>query len=176
MDALSIADGSVVADLGAGSGYFTILLAQRVGPNGTVYAQDIQPQMLEAISRRVQRENLDNVRTVLGTATDPKLPPNLDAVLIVGAYHEMNDPGQPAVILTLFRNVMRSLKPQGRIGIVDFLAGAGGPGPAPDERADPEEVIATAKAAGLKLVANEEVPPFTYLLVFGKETAPAASK
>jgi predicted methyltransferase len=171
MDALGIADGSVVADLGAGSGYFTILLAQRVGPNGTVYAQDIQPQMLEAIARRVQRENLDNVRTVLGTETDPRLPPMLDAVLIVGAYHEMNDPAQPDVILTLLGNIMRSLKPQGRVGIVDFLAGAGGPGPAPDERANPDEVIATAKAAGLKLIGSQDVPPFTYLLVFGREAA-----
>jgi SAM-dependent methyltransferase len=143
-----------------------------VGPNGIVYAQDIQPQMLEAISRRVQRENLDNVRTVLGTATDPRLPPNLDAVLIVGAFSEMNDPARPEVIQTLLQNIVHSLKPQGRIGIVDFLPGAGGPGPAPDERADPDEVIATTRMAGLRLIRNEVVPPFSYLLVFGRETPP----
>ena len=64
-----IAEGVVVADLGAGGGWFTVQLARRVGPNGLVYAEDIQPQMIEAISRRVQRENLTNVRTVLGTPT-----------------------------------------------------------------------------------------------------------
>src|SRR2546427_11977134 len=70
MDALGIADGSVVADLGAGGGWFTVRLARRVGPNGLVYAEDIQPQMIDAIKRRVQRENLGNVKTLLGTASD----------------------------------------------------------------------------------------------------------
>ena len=92
MDALGIADGSTVADLGAGGGWFTIRLARRVGPNGLVYAEDIQTQMLEATSRRVAREGLQNVTTVLGTPSDPRLPDGkLDAVLIVDAYHEMED-------------------------------------------------------------------------------------
>ena len=92
MDALRIGDGSHVADLGAGSGWFTIRLARRVGPNGVVYAEDIQRQMIEAISRRVARENLANVKPVLGEANDPKLPAPVDAVLIVDAYHEMDQP------------------------------------------------------------------------------------
>ena len=108
MDRLGIADGSIVADLGAGGGWFTTRLARRVGPNGFVYAEDIQPQMIEAIGRRIQREGLLNVRTVLGTVKDPRLPRGIDAVLIVDAYHEMEDP------VTLLRNVERSLKPQGR--------------------------------------------------------------
>src|ERR1700747_2680009 len=74
MDALGIADGSVVADLGAGGGWFTGELGRRVGPNGVVYAEDIQPQMIDIIKRRIQRENLGNVRIVLGTANDPQLP------------------------------------------------------------------------------------------------------
>src|SRR5205085_3885183 len=73
MDALNIADGSRVADIGAGSGWFTIHLAQRVGPKGVVYAQDVQPQMLEAIRRRVQREGLRNVEARLGTGSSPNL-------------------------------------------------------------------------------------------------------
>ena len=79
----------------------------------------------EAIGRRVRRENLANVRTVLGIAKDPRLPRGLDAVLIFGAYHEIEDP------VTLLKNVARSLKPQGRIGVVDFNPGGGGPGPRP---------------------------------------------
>ena len=162
MDRLGIADGSVVADLGAGGGWFTTRLARRVGPNGLVYAEDIQPQMIEAIGRRVQREGLLNVRTILGTVKDPRLPRGIDAVLIVDAYHEMEDP------VTLLKNVERSLKPQGRIGVVDFTPGGGGPGPAPDERVAPEAVIKAAAAAGLQLISQEAVPPFQYLLVFGK--------
>lgn len=171
MDALAIADGATVADLGAGGGWFTTKLARRVGPNGIVYAEDIQPQMIDFIGRRVQREALTNVRPVLGTPTDPKLPPGIDGVLIVDAWHEMDEPARPEVILTLLRNVAAALKPQGRVGVVDFLAGGGGPGPAADERIDPNAVIQTAEAAGLTLQSRESVPPFQFLLVFGKAPA-----
>ncbi len=177
MDDLSIADGSMVADLGAGGGWFTIHLARRVGPNGLVLAEDIQPLMIEVIGRRVQREGLSNVQTVLGTASDPKLPPGfLDAVLIADSYHEMDDPARPEVILTLLSNVARSLKPQGRLGVVDFLPGGGGPGPSPEERVDPEAVIKAASAAGLKLQTHEQVPPFLFLLVFGKSSGAHSSR
>jgi SAM-dependent methyltransferase len=168
MDALGIADGAVVADLGAGGGWFTIRLARRVGPNGLVYAQDIQPQMIEAINRRVQQEALTNVRTVLGTSTDPRLPGGLDAVLIVDAYREMDEPSRPQAIQDLLRSITRALKSQGRIGVVDFLPGGGGPGPAAEDRVRPETIIAAMESAGLRLQAREPVPPFQYLLVFGK--------
>jgi ubiquinone/menaquinone biosynthesis C-methylase UbiE len=166
MDALGIADGFLVADLGAGGGWFTLRLARRVGPNGVVYAEDIQPQMIDAIERRVQRENLTNVRTVLGTPNDPRLPAGIDTVLIVDAYHEMEDP------VTLLRNVARSLKSQGRVGVVGFTEGSGGPGPPPDQRVRPESVIATATSAGLQLLVRQAIPPFQYLLIFGKQPAP----
>lgn len=165
MDALGIADGSIVADLGAGSGWFTIRLARRVGPNGLVYAEDVQPQMVDTIARRVQREGLTNVRTWLGTPVDPRLPPGIDAVLVVDTYHEIDEP------VTLLRSVERSLKPQGRVGIVDFTAGSGGPGPAPEDRIDPESIVRDAAAAGLRLLAREALPPFQYLLVFGRNEA-----
>ena len=173
MDALGIADGAVVGDLGAGGGWFTIRLARRVGPNGLVYAQDIQPQMIEAINRRVQQEALTNVRTVLGTPTDPHLPSGLDAVLIVDAYREMDEPSKPQVLQDLLKSIDRALKPQGRVGIVDFLPGGGGPGPAAEDRVKPETIIATVEAAGLHLQAREAVPPFQFLLVFGKSTSTA---
>ncbi len=168
MDALRIADGAVVADLGAGGGWMEIRLARRVGPNGLVYAEDIQPQMIEAINRRMQHEGLSNVRTVMGTATDPRLPTGLDAVLIVNAYHEMDDPARPDVILTFLKNVARSLKPQGRLGVADFLPGGGGPGPASEDRVNPDTVVRAAEAAGFKLQSRETVPPFQFVLVFTK--------
>jgi SAM-dependent methyltransferase len=168
MDALGIAEGAVVAELGAAGGWFTLRLARRVGPNGLVYAEDIQPLMIEAISRRMQSENLANVKPVLGTASDPRLPPGLDAALISDAYHEMDEPTDPTLVVTLLRNVARSLKPQGRLGIVDWTPGSGGPGPPADQRVDPAAVVKAAEAAGLQLISREEFPPFVFLLVFGR--------
>jgi len=162
MDALLIAEGSKVADVGAGGGWFTIHLSRRVGPNGVVYAEDIQSEMIEAINRRVQRDSLSNVKTVLGMPNDPRLPSGLDAVLIADSYPEMDDP--PGSAVPLLKNVARSLKPQGRLGIVNFTPGGGGPGPA--ERVAPDAVIGRAAEAGLQLIKREDVPPFLYLLVF----------
>ena len=172
MDALGIADAGTVADLGAGGGWFTVRLARRVGPNGVVYAEDIQPQMIEAINRRMLHEAVNNVRAVLGTPTDPRLPSGLDAALIVDAYHEMDDPARPEVIRTLLQNVAAALKPQARLGILDFLPGGGGPGPAADDRVEPERIIRAAESAGFRLQSREAVPPFQYLLVFGKAGSP----
>jgi SAM-dependent methyltransferase len=163
MDALGIADGARVADLGAGGGWFTIRLARRVGPNGIVYAEDIQRQMIEAIERRVQREGLRNVKTILGTPEDPKLPTGqVDAVLIVDAYHEMDDP------VALLRNVARALAPRGRIGIVDHTKAGGGPGPPMEQRVDPGRIVADAAAAGLELIRREDFLRYQYLLIFGR--------
>ena len=160
MDFLEIAEGSVVADLGAGGGWFTIRLANRVGPNGLVYAQDIQPEMIGAIERRVKREELKNVETVLGTAVDPNLTKPVDVVLIVETYYEMDDPR------TLLRNVRNSLKPGGRVGIVEFKKDGFGPGPPLNERVDPETIVRDAEAAGLKLQARGDFLRYQYLLKF----------
>ncbi len=165
MDALGIADGSVVAELGAAGGWFTIRLARRVGPNGRVYAEDIQQTMLEVIRRRLPRENLNNVTTVLGVADDPKLPERVDAIVMVDAYHEMDQP------VAMLRSAARALKDDGRLGIVEFTLAGGGPGPAMDERIDPERVIREASAADLVLIARPNFLRYQYLLVFAKKAA-----
>jgi ubiquinone/menaquinone biosynthesis C-methylase UbiE len=162
MDVLGIGDGSIVADLGAGSGWFTIRLASRVGPNGIVFAEDIQRPMIRAINVRVESLGIKNVRTVLGTQSDAALPQPVDAVLVVDSYHEWEQP------VPLLRNVARSLKPSGRIGIVNFTKEGGGPGPPMEERVDPERVISDAQAAGLKLRSRETFLRYQYLLVFEK--------
>lgn len=171
MDAIGVAEGSVVAELGAAGGWFTLQLAERVGPNGRVYAEDIQSAMLEGISRRMLSQNITYVKTVLGTATDPHLPPGLDAALISDAFHEMDIPEDPKLVVTLLRNVAQSLKPQGRLGIVDWTPGDGGPGPEAKQRADPKRMIEVARAAGLQLIKREDFPPFVFLLVFGRASA-----
>src|SRR5207253_4525654 len=116
-------------------------------------------------------ENLSNVKTVLGTVSDPRLSSGLDAVLISDAFHEMDEPADRSAVVTLLRNVGNALKPQGRLGIVDWTPGGGGPGPAADQRADPEVIIRAARAAGLELISREDISPFVYLLVFGRVSA-----
>lgn len=164
MDALGIAEGSRVADIGAGAGWFTIQLARRVGPNGHVYSEDVQRQMLEAIRRRVSREGLQNVEPRLGTYTDPQLPPgSVDAALMVDVYPEIEDR------VTFLRNLATALRPNGRIGVVNYKPGQGGPGPAPNEgvRVDSGTVEADARAAGLRVLRRESLP-FQYLIVLGR--------
>jgi ubiquinone/menaquinone biosynthesis C-methylase UbiE len=166
MDALGIADGARVADLGAGGGWFTIRLARRVGPNGVVYAEDIQPQMLESIKRRVEREQLQNVRSVLGQATDPNLPAGqLHAVLIVDTFNAFE---QPVVVL---ERVRESLRPGGRVGIIEYKKDGYGPGPQMEDRVDPEVVIEAARRAGLQLARREDFLRYQYMLVFEKSGA-----
>jgi predicted methyltransferase len=164
MDALRVAEGTTVADLGAGGGWFTMRLARRVGQNGRVYAVDVQRLMIEAIQRRVQREGLGNVTPVQGEYDDPKLPADArtDAVLIVDAFHEMEDP------ILLLKNVAKTLKPHGRIGIIDYREGEGGPGPDAAQRVPPAVVISQAAAAGLRLIEEHKFLPYQYFLIFGK--------
>jgi cyclopropane fatty-acyl-phospholipid synthase-like methyltransferase len=162
MDALNIADGSRVADIGAGSGWFTIRLAQRVGPTGVVYAQDVQKQMLDATRRRVQREGLSNVETRLGAGNSPNLPKAaLDAVLVVDTYPEVLVEDR----VVFLKNLAAALKPAGRLGIVNYKPGRGGPGP-DDDRVDSATVEADARSAGLRVIARQSLP-YQYVLVLG---------
>jgi ubiquinone/menaquinone biosynthesis C-methylase UbiE len=170
MDALGIADGAVVADLGAGGGWFTIRLARRVGPAGIVYAEDIQPEMIESIERRVEREGLKNVRVVQGTPVDPRLPEDsLDAVLMVNIFNELEDP------VALLRNVAKSLKSRGRAGVVEFRNDGLGPGPERDERVEESRVLRAADQAGLVLLAREDFLRYQYMLVLGPAAGPDAT-
>jgi ubiquinone/menaquinone biosynthesis C-methylase UbiE len=163
MDAMGVADASVVADIGAGSGWFTIRLARRVGPRGIVYAEDVQKEMINAISRRVGREGFNNVKAVLGSKNDPRLPAaSVDAVLMVDAYHEVEDR------VSMLANMAKALKPQGRLGIIDFRLDGTGPGPAPEERVSPDVVVNDATKAGLRLIRQEPFLPYQYFLIFGK--------
>lgn len=171
MDLLHIADGSRVADIGAGAGWFTMRLARRVGPNGVVYSTDVQREMLDVIRRRVAREGLQNVRLLQGGDDSLGLPSAgaLDAVLAVDVYPEVKDR------VTFLRNLATALKPDGRIGIVNYKLGGGGPGPAPSEgvRVAQATVEADARAAGLRIKGSENLP-YQYLLILGKPDAPSS--
>jgi predicted methyltransferase len=163
MDALGIADSSRVADFGAGGGWFTTFLARRVGPNGVVYAEDVQPEMIVSINRKMKNEGLTNVRAILGTPAEPALPSGLNAILLVDTYPQLVEP------VVILRRLAASLAPGGRIGIVDFKNdGAGGPGPPIESRIPPEVVMRDAKEAGLELSSQERFLRYQYMLVFTK--------
>ena len=115
LEQLKLKDGMVVCDLGAGDGYHTLQMAPRVRPTGKVIAVDIQPEMLQELSRKLAEKKYENVETVLGELWDPKLPENsVDLVLMVDVYHEFSHPVQMLAALR------KALKPDGLIALVEF--------------------------------------------------------
>jgi ubiquinone/menaquinone biosynthesis C-methylase UbiE len=115
MDALNLKAGEVVVDLGAGSGYFTFRLAEKVGPKGKVLAVEIQKEMLDLIARKMRKVKSENIELILGTETDPKLPAGkVDLILMVDVYHEMSYPFE------MMQAMVKALKPGGRLVFVEY--------------------------------------------------------
>ena len=140
MDILKISEGKSVADLGAGSGWFTTRAAKRVGERGKVFAVEINQEYINYINDRAKKENFTNIQTVLGTEDDPKVPnESVDAVLILKTYHEI---GQPIKVL---QNLRRSMKKGARLGIIDKN------GKGDDHGIDKKQVVEEAKRAGFVL-------------------------
>lgn len=158
MDLLGIKRGTLVADIGAGSGWFTVRSARRVGKEGLVYAVEINPKYVRHIKRRAKREKLANIRTVLGKPDDPLLPrTSVDAVLLLKTYHEI---AQPVAFL---RRLRPALRPGARLGIID----RGGKGN--DHGLDADVVVKEAAQAGFTLVAQHDFvksDSVDYFLIF----------
>ena len=159
MDTLGIVPGKRVADIGAGSGFFTVLAARRVGDKGMVYAEDINPEAIQYIDARVKKEDLHNVKTVLGKPDNPLLPAPVDAVLLLKAYHEI---AQPVV---LFRNLRHSLAKDAKVGVIERN------GNGTDHGVDRDVVIREMKEAGYKVIQQEDYKKdgMDYFLVFAAE-------
>jgi ubiquinone/menaquinone biosynthesis C-methylase UbiE len=117
LDAIGIEKGSTVADVGCGPGYLTARLAKRVGPGGTVYGEDIQPEMLTLLVKNMQAQGFRNVKPVLGSETDPKLPKeSVDLIILVDVYHEFSEPQK------MLRGMREALKPNGRLVLLEYRA------------------------------------------------------
>ena len=158
MEILSITQGKAVADIGAGSGWFTVRAAKRVGAGGIVYAVDINPEAVRYIGERAQKEQLQNVKAILSKPDDPLLPVHsIDAVLLLKTYHEV---AQPVVLL---QNLRTALRPGAKIGVIDRN------GNGEDHGVSRDVVVKEAKEAGYSLLQQYDFvkgDKMDYFLVF----------
>lgn len=160
---------SVVADIGAGTGYFSFPVAARV-PEGRVYAVDIQPEMLAVIERRVRERGIDNVETVLGSAKDPGLPrAAVDLAFIVDAYHEFSHPWE------MGRAIAAALKPGGRLLLIEYRAEDPRVPIKPLHKMTESQARREMAAIGLDWVATEDYLPQQHVLIFEKARAPRSA-
>ncbi len=161
MDILGIAPGKGVADIGAGSGWFTVRAARRVDRGGLVFAVDINPEAIRYIGERARKEHLQNVKTILGKADNPLLPASsVDAVLLLKTYHEVAQP------VTLLQNLRAALRPDAKVGVIDRN------GNGEDHGVGRDIVIDEAKEAGYKLLEQYDFvkgDKMDYFLVFAAQ-------
>ncbi len=162
---MRIRSGDVVADIGAGSGFFTVPLAKKVGNEGFVYAEDIQKGMVDYISQKVAKLKMKNIRTILGKVEDPAIPNNsLDFAFIANTYHELEKP------LLLLKNVRKDLRPHGKLVIIDWDPKKDAPFGPPKEVKIPEETaIKEAEKTGFYFIEKHDFMPYHYFLIFKKK-------
>jgi precorrin-6B methylase 2 len=159
--ALSLRPGDVVADLGAGSGYYTVRLARAVGETGRVFAVDIQPEMLAILRSKVEKNRLSNVELVLGGEDDPRLPPaSSDLVLMVDVYHELARPQQ------MLRAIKRALKPGGRLVLIEFRKEMASVPIREEHKMSVKDARLELEAEGYRLDRVIDVLPWQHIFVF----------
>jgi len=161
VESLGLKLGDEVADLGAGSGYFTIRLAREVGATGKVYAVDLDPKLLEYIEKRAKEEQLENIQTILADPDDPKLGSNsVDLIFICDVLHHINDRAKYYPLL------FRALRPSGRLVNVDFHKRKLPVGPPEEMKIDKKDMIKEAVGQGFQLARELEILKYQYFLVF----------
>ena len=161
LKALEIKTGSTVADVGAGVGYHAWRLAEIVGPRGKVLAEDIQPEMLRLLTSNIKERRLSNVQVILGTEKDPKLPAGqVDLVLMVDVYHEFSDP------VAMMQNIKKSLKPDGRVVLVEFRKEDDAVPIRPEHKMSTLEVRAELEPLGFRFDKVLDFLPWQHILFF----------
>ena len=160
IQALGLKPDALVADLGAGTGYFAVRLA-RMLPKGTVYAVDVEPDMVRHLAARAAREKLKNMTAVESAPSDARLPAKVDLVLLVDVYHHIDDRER------YFRKLAGSLAPGGRLAVIDFKLDSPR-GPPKSSRIDPGRVKAELAQAGYALTAEHAFLPDQYFLEFSR--------
>lgn len=165
MTALALKPGEVIADIGAGSGYFTFRVAQHVGPTGRVFAVDINQEMIDHIKQRMRDLKVANVSPILGRPNDPLLPEPVDRFLIVDVWHHIED--QPGFLAVMKKH----LKPGGQVVMIDFHKRDLPVGPPAAMKIAREDLLKQMLANGFELAAEHTFLPYQYFLVFKVRTA-----
>ena len=161
IDALKLKKGMTVADVGAGTGYFSIRMARQVGPQGKVLASDLQPQMLARLKRNLDREKVRNVEPVLATESDPNLPAGaMDLILLVDVYHEFSEPQE------MLRKMRAALKPDGRLVLLEYRKEDPSVPIRPEHKMSVAEAKLEVEAEGFVLAAVLDKLPRQHILVF----------
>lgn len=164
VELLGVTPGMVVADFGAGSGYYTERLAKKVGPSGKVFAVDIQPEMLELLGARMTRLGLTNVELIRNGVDDPGLPAGtIDLVLMVDVYHELSQPQ------TVLRRMKAALSPTGRIAILEFRKEDPGVPIRLEHKMSVAEATSEFGAEGYRLDRRVDTLPWQHLLFFSPQ-------
>ena len=158
IQALALKPDTVIADIGSGTGYFSVRFARMV-PKGRVYGVDTEPDMVKHLAERARREGLKSVTAVAGTPDDPRLPEKADLIILVDVYHHIDNREQ------YFRRLQNSLKPGGRLVVIDFRMESP-VGPPRSARMEPDRVKAELKRAGYALAQEHIFLPNQYFLVF----------
>lgn len=163
LDALEIASGSTVADVGAGVGYHSLRLARRVGPDGRVLATDVQPQMIRMLKANAKAAKASNVEAILSTQRDAKLPAEeVDLILMVDVYHECSDPE------TLLDNLFRALKPGGRLVLVEFRGEDPEVPIRPEHKMTIDQARREVEPRGFAFQKSLEFLPWQHIIIFEK--------
>ncbi len=163
MDALKLTKGMTIADIGAGSGYFTRRMARRIGDEGKVLAVDIQPEMLEILRDNMAKAGLSNYKPILGTEKDPNLPEaSVDLVLMVDVYHEFAFPHEMMIA------IYKALKPNGRVAFVEYRGEDDWVPIKPLHKMTEAQVKKEASAQGFRWIETIGVLPRQHIIIFGK--------
>jgi len=161
LSVLKIAKGASVADIGAGSGFITERLASRVGPTGRVYANDVQPQMLQMLAARLAKKKITNVTLVQGAIDDPKLAPeSVDLEIMVDVYHEFSQPQ------AMLRKLREALKPGGRMVLLEYRKEDPSIPIRPEHKMSVAEAKMEVEAEGFTLSKVDESLPRQHILIF----------
>jgi ubiquinone/menaquinone biosynthesis C-methylase UbiE len=169
LDALNLKPGMVVADIGAGVGYMSLRMARRVGPSGKVYANDLQPPMLDLLRQNAAKAGIGNIVTVVGDVADPKLPANtIDLVLLVDVYHEFSQPQQ------MLRKIRETLKADGRLVLLEYRAEDPNVPIIAEHKMTVAQVKSELEAEGFVLQPVIETLPRQHILILTKAAAKAA--
>jgi SAM-dependent methyltransferase len=168
---LNVQPGQIVCDLGCGNGFYSLQLARLVAPNGIVLAEDIQPEMLELLKKRADKEKIPNIHPILGDLADPNLPDGkCDLILLVDVYHELSNPEE------MLAAIRKALSPTGRLALVEFRGEDPNVPIKPLHRMSKAQIMKELPPNGFRLSGQFDGLPWQHVMFFQRDDAPQANR